>query len=380
VGAFVLRGGRVIDPQSSTDGAADVLVRERRVVEVGTGLVAPGAEEIDVSGCLVLPGLIDFHVHTYVGGTSCGLPPDELAADSALTTLVDAGSAGAGNIDGFIDNVVAASSTRNLCFVNIAFPGIYALSEHVLVGEAEDVRLLHVGACVQAARAHHEHVIGIKVRLGSVASGRAGIAPLFPALEAASAVGLPVMVHIDTPPPDVGAVLDRLRPGDVLTHCGRADPNSLLERGRVIAAARLARERGVLFDVGHGLNSFDFESCRRLLDQEFQPDILSSDAHRLSVGGLQVGLLHVMSRVLALGMPLAEIVRAVTVNPAAVCGVAGSVTAATDADLSIVRLEHGDREFRDGSGNVLRCQRFFAPVGRVRAGRWEPLRAEGASS
>jgi hypothetical protein len=172
------------------------------------------------------------------------------------------------------------SAVRILAYLNVSFAGIFAFSRTVMVGEAADLRLLDLNECVRVARENRDLIVGIKVRVGRGAGGSSGIAPLDMAIEVAEEVGLPVMAHIDHPPPSRREVLERLRPGDVLTHCYRPFPNSLLRSdGAVREEALLARERGVTFDIGHGAGSFGFHACRGLLAAGFRPDVISSDVH-----------------------------------------------------------------------------------------------------
>ena len=182
-----------------------------------------------------------------------------------------------------------------------------------MVGEASDLRLLDLNECVRVARENRDLIVGIKVRVGRGAGGSSGVAPLDMALEVADELDLPLMAHIDHPPPNRKEVLERLRPGDVLTHCYRPFPNSLLRAdGAVREEALLARERGVTFDIGHGAGSFGFHACRGLLAAGFRPDVISSDVHVLNIDGPAFDLLTTMSKFLVLGVDLNALVAAVT--------------------------------------------------------------------
>ena len=270
---LLLKGGRVIDPARGVDQAADVAFAEGRVAEIGPDLSARAAREVrDASGRLVVPGLIDLHTHVYWGGTSAGVDPEALARQSATTTLVDAGTAGPANLAGFRRHVIEPATPRVLPYLNVSFPGIFALSDAVLVGECEDLRLLNARECVRVAREHADLVVGIKVRCGLGAGGSNGIAPLDIAIEVAEELGLPVMAHLDFPPPSRREVMERLRPGDVLTHCFRSFPNSPARAdGSVREETLAARERGVIFDIGHGKGSFGFGTGRAMLAAGFLP-------------------------------------------------------------------------------------------------------------
>ena len=239
---LLLRGGHVIDPSRGLDAVADVRFRNGRVAEIGPGLPAGAAEVRDVSGCLVTPGLIDLHTHVYWGGTAIGVDATQLALRSATATFVDAGTAGPGNFLGFRRHVIEPSRpVRIVPLLNLSVPGIFAFSRTVMVGESEDVRLLDIKSCVQVAREHADLIVGIKVRVGRSASGSAGAFPLDMALEVAEETGLPLMAHLDHPPPSRAEVMARLRPGDILTHCFRPFPHAPAKPG-VNAGARSRRK------------------------------------------------------------------------------------------------------------------------------------------
>ncbi|HWA79303.1 MAG TPA: amidohydrolase/deacetylase family metallohydrolase, partial [Acetobacteraceae bacterium] len=197
---LLLRGGRVIDPGQNHDAIADIAFTDGKVSAIGPDL-GTAKEVRDVSGRIVVPGLIDLHTHVYWGGTSLGVDPDTYAKPLGITTLIDAGSAGAGNIAGFRRHVIERAEVRIRPFLHISFPGIFAFSRYFMVGESADLRLLDPRACLDAAREHEDIVVGIKVRLGRTGSGTSGIGPMDVALEVAGAAGLPLMTHLDYPPP-----------------------------------------------------------------------------------------------------------------------------------------------------------------------------------
>jgi dihydroorotase len=238
---LILRGGRVIDPASGRDETADIAFGDGKVTEIGRDLPASGAEIIDMRGLLVVPGLIDLHTHVYWGGTSLGVEAVEVARQSGTTTFVDAGSAGPGTFHGFRRHVIELSPLRIIPYLNVSFPGIFAVSAAVTVGECADLRLLDPRECVRVIRANRDLIAGVKVRVGRNAGGASGVAPLDIALEVAEETGLPVMAHLDNPPPSRLEVLARLRRGDVLTHCFRPFPNAPVKGSRGTATAHSAR-------------------------------------------------------------------------------------------------------------------------------------------
>lgn len=187
-----------------------------------------------------------------------------------------------------------------------------------MFGESSDLRLLDMAECLRVAQESRDTIVGIKVRLGAYASGASGLAPLDMALEVAETVGLPVMAHIDFVPPTAQDVLNRLRPGDALTHANRGFPNSLLRAdGRILPAALAARDRGVLFDIGHGTVSFDQQVAARMAALGFVADFISSDLHAMCVDGDRFHLLTVLSKLLAIGVSLPDVIASTTTRPAA---------------------------------------------------------------
>jgi len=372
---LILRGGRVIDPAQALDGIRDVGFANGRVAAVAPRIAEPAKEERDVAGAIVTPGMIDLHTHVYWGGTSIGVEAEPIARRSGTTTFVDAGTAGPGNFPGFRRHVIEPSPVRILAYLNVSFAGIFAFSRTVMVGEASDLRLLDLNECVRVARENSDLIVGIKVRVGRGAGGSSGISPLDMAIEVAEELGLPVMAHIDHPPPSRKEVLQRLRPGDVLTHCYRPFPNSLLRSdGAVREEALLARERGVTFDIGHGAGSFGFHACRGLLAAGFRPDVISSDVHVLNVDGPAFDLLTTLSKFLVLGVDLNALVSAVTTAPANSIRrpSLGTLAVGSEGDATVVDIEKGSFEFHDTVGECLAADRRLRLKGMVVGGRWWP--------
>jgi len=372
---LVLRHGRVIDPAQAIDRVADVAFSGGKVAAVGERLDASGAAVQDVSGLIVTPGLIDLHTHVYWGGTSLGVDAEMYARKSAVTTCVDTGSAGPGNFAGFRKHVIEPSRVRILPYLHVSFAGIYGFSNRVMVGEGHDIRLLAARDCVDVVERNRDLIIGIKVRIGRVASGTAGIVPLDVAEQVADRTGLPMMVHIDEPPPSYEAVVERLRPGDVLTHCYRPFPNAPVDgKGKVKPALRAARERGVLFDIGHGMGSFGWATARAMMDEGFPPDTISSDVHALCIDGPAYDQVTTMSKFLTLGMPLGEVIAASTLKAAQALSRRdlGALKPGAAGDASVLAIEDGEFPLEDVLGEVVKAPRRIFARGCVIGGKWLP--------
>src|SRR5262245_5541884 len=368
---LVLKGGRVIDPSQGLDKVTDIAFAGGKVAAIGANL--SGNSVRDVTGKIVTPGLIDLHTHVYWGGTSLGVEAELLARSGGVTTFIDAGSAGPGNFHGFRRHVIERSAVRILPYLNIAFPGIFAFSKAVMLGENVDMRLIDAREAARVAREHKDLVLGIKVRVGRSASGPSGVKPLDIALEVAEETGLPVMAHLDAPPPSRREVLERLRPGDVLTHCFRPFPNAPVQPdGKVRDEVLAARARGVIFDIGHGAGSFGFGTTPAMLAPGFLPDVISSDVHVISIEGPAFDLLTTMSKFLCLGVDLPTVIKLATVNPAA---------AVKRPDLGTLRIGHlgeatvmdqtsGRFDYADSIGEHMMGDKRLVSAGVVLAGTW----------
>jgi dihydroorotase len=368
---LVLKGGRVIDPSQGLDRVTDIAFAEGKVAAIGDGLT--GDVVRDVPGRIVTPGLIDLHTHVYWGGTSLGIDAEDFARRSAVTTCVDTGSAGPGNFPGFRKHVIEHSAVRILSFLHVSFAGIYGFSNRVMVGEGQDMRLLAARDAVEVANANRDVIVGIKVRIGRNASGTAGIAPLDVALQVADETGLPLMVHIDEPPPSYEDVLDRLRQGDVLTHAFRPFPNTPIRGdGTIKPQVLAARARGVIFDIGHGKGSFSWKTAKAMVAAGFLPDTISSDVHQLCIDGPAYDLVTTMSKFLHLGLSLEQIIAATTVNAARALRrpELGRLAVGSIGEASVLAVKDGVFPLEDVQGKIEQAERRITAEGVVLDGRW----------
>jgi dihydroorotase len=319
-------------------GPGDVAVRGGRIAAVGPVLPRTARTIVDVAGRLVTPGLVDLHTH--VGSGYWGIDPDPVAWYTGVTTWVDAGSAGAYTVAG----LPRATGVRVAALLNISALGLAGRT-----GESRDLTNCDVDVAIDAVLRHPELIRGVKVRVDAETVGTNGVEPLRRGLTVAAACGLPVMVHIGSSPPALDEVLDLLRPGDIVTHCasGFAAP--------VGPAARDAHARGVLFDIGHGSGGFAFDVLEAQLAAGLTPYTISTDLHARSVYGPVFDLPTTMAKLLAAGLPLADVIAAATVHPARALGLdGGTLTVGAPADIAVFAAEEGSFEVVDAHRQVRR--------------------------
>lgn len=375
---LVIRGGRIVDPTQGIDQIGDVAIAGGRIAAVGRDLETGAAEVLDASGLVVTPGLIDLHSHVFWGVAPLGVEPDPHCLARGVTTAVDAGSSGSSTFPAFRRFIIEVAATRILAFVHIASIGMARDDARgsEAVGELEDLRWADVNGAIEIGKANPDVVVGVKVRLGR---GQIGPDPrqcregLTLALRAAEGMGKPVMVHIGSTPAPLDELLEMLRPGDVVTHCFHGHAEGILDaNGRVKATVRAAIERGVVFDVGHGMGSFSFGVARAALEQGLLPGTISSDIHTWSVTGPSYDLATTATKFLHLGVPLPEVIRRITTNPARAIDLAdrlGTLAPGAEGDVSVFRLAEGTWPLRDAMGVTEIGKLRLEPVWVVRAGR-----------
>ena len=371
---LVIAGGTVVDPASGLNARRDIAIADGRIVAVEPTVSTAGAGAVlDATGGLVVPGLVDLHVHVYWGVADLSVEADPTSLGRGATTVVDAGSAGANTFPGFRRSVVEASRGRVLAYLNISAMG----QIDPFLGELHDLRFADPERAAAVARANPDVIVGFKVRVSEMLAGPNGLAGLDRALEAGKATGLPVMVHIGGTPFDIEEVLGRLRPGDIVTHAYTGwRPGIVTDAGRVVAAAREARERGVRFDVGHGAGSFTWPIAEAAIADGFRPDTISSDLHRFNVAGPVHDLATTLSKFLLLGLPLEEVVAMATTAPAPRAG--------PRRDPRVPRgrrggrrhgahLEEGRFTLTDSAGTTREARQRLVPRAVIRAGAQVPI-------
>jgi dihydroorotase len=365
---LIVKGGRVIDPSVGLDALRDVAIAAGRIAAVEPNITGETAATIDARGKIVTPGLIDIHTHA---ARSKEGPP--LALQDGVTGWVDAGSAGADNIDEMAA-VARGGPQIGRLLVNIARTGVAA------GGELMDLTRADVGLARGAIARHRDVVVGVKARLSANVAGANDLEALRRAQEAAAPFNLPVMIHVGQNYSPMRAILALLKRGDIVTHMYAPPPNSILDdQGRLFPEVTAARRRGILFDFGNGGGGhFNWDMVERATRQGFWPDTFSTDWNAMSRSNPGVvDFPNVMSKFLMFGMPLSQVIACATANAARVFPAfddRGTLNVGAPADVAVLELRQGMFEFLDNyNGKRNGNQRLF-PVAAVMGGKAAPQR------
>ncbi len=391
---LLITGARVVDPANRRDGAFDIAVSGGAIAAVESpGVLAPSdaVRLVDAHGLLLTPGVIDAHVHVFHGVNANGVDPDLAGVGAGVTTVVDGGSAGAATFRAFPKYVMPAAQTEIIPFLHY---GKFGLSAHPDIYAPDSVSI------EDTLRVMHEYadlIVGLKVRMVSPALDVFGIEMLRSARRIADETGTRLMVHIGdnarrTDPAIISEALPLLAAGDILTHLFTPNPGGIIGAdGRTVPELADAVARGVVLDTAHGDVNFSLDVARSALAQGVVPDCISTDLNTNGWRGVAPGMPDIMTRFLALGFSLDEVITMSTVNPAKAVGIAdraGSIAIGKPADLSLFELRSGSWRLRDSFGATLDAQVAFIPKAAIKSGvlhaavwgprpwGWEPERAE----
>jgi dihydroorotase len=371
VNDLAFAGARVLDPAQDLDAVMDLAVSGGVVSALGPEQAA--LRTVDASGLILAPGFVDLHTHLYQGVSHYGIDADTYCLGRGVTTAVDAGSSGAQTFPGLRRFIIDRSETRILAFLHVAVQGMITN----LLGELEDTRWASPTQAIATAREHPEVIVGVKVRLGYQMVGNDPEPALRLARQAADELGLPLMVHVIDMRQPIGWLLQFLLAGDIVTHCFHGNEGGILQPdGRLFPAVARARDRGVLFDVGHGIGSFTYRVARAALRQGFPPDSISSDIHAHNIAGPAYDQATTLSKLLHVGMSLGEVIRATTAAPAAAIrrgATLGSLSPGREADLTAFELRTGRWTLTDGEGVAEVAEQLLVPRYVVRAGHIHEL-------
>ena len=368
---LLIQGGSLLDAASGYNHARkDIGIRDGRIIAIRDEIFEEEAETVlDTTDVIVCPGLIDLHVHVWDGVAHLGIPTDPNCVGKGVTTAFDAGSAGADIYPGFQKYVIDVSATRIKAFLHISSQGQLAQN----IGELTDLRYADIDKALQACEQFKDSIVGVKIRMSEGNVGENGEEGLKRALDVCEATGLPLMIHPNASPLSFARMMNELRRGDIVTHCYHQSETGILDgTGELRPEAKQARERGILFDVGHGAGSFSFEVAEAALKQGFEPGTISSDLHKYNVDGPVYSLLETVSKFIHLGLSLEDALQKVTTDPAQAMGLHGELGALredSEADLTLIRIEEGQVDFTDALGISRQGDLRLQHVSTIRAGR-----------
>lgn len=349
----LIKNGTLISPANGYRGEQmDILIEDGRIAKVAKGL--EGAREvIDAAGCIVTPGLIDIHTHCYPD-TFLGLLPDTLGIERGATTIIDAGSSGVDNYEDFRQRYIDKAKTKVFTLLNLSKEGL------VRGHELDDLAKIDLPGLKKMVKTYEDNIVGLKVRASASVVGELGLEPIEIGARTAQETGKSLTVHVGNYPPALTEVLNLLGKGDVVTHAFHGKKGGILDdQGKVIAAARQARERGVLFDIGHGEASFSFRVYKQALQEDFDCDMISTDLHQGNYNGPVYNFAAVITKIINCGESLETAIEKCTSVPARHYGLKdlGEIKPGYIADFSIMELADCQEEVQDSIGDSLTVNR-----------------------
>ena len=359
---LLLRRARLVD-----DTVSDIALKDGKIAALGD-VDGPALKTIELGGeCYVSAGWIDSHVHCYPKSPIYHDQPDSVGIATGVTTVVDAGSTGADDIDDFY-TLTREAATEVYALLNISRVGLIAQNElaNMVNIDADAVR--------EAVKRHPDFIVGLKARMSSSVVVENGITPLDRAKAMQAQNGdLPLMVHIGNNPPDLDEIAERLSAGDIITHCYNGKPNRILTpQGELRASVMRAISRGVRLDVGHGTASLSFAVAKRAIGLGILPHTISSDIYcRNRISGPVHSLANVMSKFLAIGMSLPQVIECVTANAADGLRLKqkGRLQVGLDADLTLFTLKRQPTVLVDAENDSLQAEQLLVPLAAIRAGK-----------
>jgi len=373
---LLIKNGRVIDPAQNIDDKLDIAINGNKIATVAKNIPAQETRHIvDAKDKIVTPGLIDLHSHVYDSILDIGVEPDVVGVRQGVTVVVDAGSAGQATFGGFPKYVIPASRTTVFCFLHL---GSFGLS---IMPELRDWEEINTDAIIATVESHRDIIKGIKLRMVGKLVARHGVEVVKIAKKTAKKLGLPIMVHIgdwdnQVPPTLTQELLPLMETGDILSHVYTAKPGSILRQdGTILSELREAMERGVVLDIAHGRFNFSYDVARKGMTEGIFPTTISTDLVVPSVTGPVYGLTVIMSKLLALGVALKQVVEMTTINPARALNIEdrwGSLKPGMDADVSILALLSGTWKLEDSEQQSIEVKRLIAPSITIKSGQLIP--------
>lgn len=374
---YIIKGGHVVDPDQNIDEVRDIYIRNGKIWDPhNESIECADNHIIDATDMLVTPGLIDFHVHCFHGGSGTTIHPDTMLS-TGVTCAVDAGTAGASTYESYAKNEITHSIIRLKGYLTPYAGGQLDAG----LNENFDPQTWNHEHIVRLVDEFHDSIVALKIRLqyGVVPGEKAqeymnGMLALSAEVEKETGIYLPIVVHTTDCPLDAGELSDMLRPGDVFTHCYQGWRNHITtDNGAINDGVLRGRQRGVIYDSCNGRNNYSVDVCKTALDQGFFPDIISTDAtvDKFNLPPYTKNLPVVASKYLSLGMDFNEVIRAITATPAQFLGLkgkAGTLAPGAFGDVCIMKhrtdisVRHVDAHqvSYEGHDLLVPCMTFLA--------------------
>ncbi len=370
---LLIKGGKVIDPSQGLEAELDVAVRGGKIASIAPAIPEGQAGQlIRAQGKIVTPGLIDIHTHVFPYVGPYGIEPDPYCVRRGVTSVIDAGTSGAFTFPAFRRFIIERAATRIRALLHVVSIGMVAGGTPNM-GELEDLRYCVPKLAVETANQNRELIVGFKIRFSEHYTGPNDLEGMRRGRAAADEAGLPIMIHIGGSYTPLKEFLALMKKGDVVTHSFNSHPHGLLDAsGKLTPEVVEARQRGVLFDVGHGAGSFSFEVMEKCLGQGFSPDTISSDLYSANINGPVYDQLTTLSKFLVLGMSLTDVIARTTLNSARVFNFGaeiGTLKPGAEADVSVLELKDGEFTFTDSDAKTRTARQKLEAVTTVKGGK-----------
>lgn len=352
----ILIGGKLLDIKNNLlFEEKDILIKNGKIKKIGKDIERKGRHVINLKGLIISPGFIDIHVHCFPENTVISSLPDDIGVKKGVTTIIDAGTAGAETIGKFYENFIKKSKTRVFSNLNIANSGLKTLSE---LSKIEEINIENIKKAIEK---YGDIIVGLKARASGSVVKENGIIPIKIGKDIARQLNLPLMVHIGNAPPKVEEVLKLLEKGDVITHCYNNKKNGLIREGKVIQEALDAKKRGVYFDIGHGSESFSFKIAKEALDNKFEAETISTDLYERNILKPVKSLEATINKMMYLGFSLEKCIEKVTNKPAEIFKLKGlgELKEGYEGDFTIFTLNEGENELEDSVGEKIKITRYI---------------------
>lgn len=357
---ILIQNGHVIDPANNIDTLKDIMVSNGYIVNSNS--MQPDLV-IDAAGKYVFPGLIDYHAHVFSKGTELGIDPDISMLNQGVTSVVDAGSAGVGSLEMFIENFICRSKMNIQAYINLCPAGLITMKYH----EDFNPKFWDEGCLREFFEKYPGILLGLKIRISKSIFGSLDFEVVEKAVSLADKLKVKLCVHSTDPVAGMARLANILRPGDILAHCYHGTGDTIIDDdGHVIPEIKEAQKRGVIMDAANGSNHWSFATAEAAMADEFYPNVISTDLSCKTLYKDPVfSLPYIMSKYLMLGMPLNEIIKAVTVTPSSLMhnkkGL-GSLTIGAEGNVSIFDIVEKDITFSDTQKRIRNGKQALVPL------------------